>query len=168
MDAQLLGPILKETVESSYTLLSSQLDNVSSAKAPAPGKWSAKQLVGHLVDSASNNHQRFVRANFKDDLCFPAYQQEAWVVLQDYQNMDWQALLTLWRSFNLLIVRVMEQTPPKILTKARQKHNLDKIAFYRIPANQAVTLAYFMEDYIKHLEHHILQILPDYTPLTSK
>ncbi|MEM6381002.1 MAG: DinB family protein, partial [Bacteroidota bacterium] len=73
MDAQLLGPTLVKTVEKSFQLLRDRLDDERSAKSPAPGKWSPKQLIGHLIDSASNNHQRFVRANFKDDLCFPGY-----------------------------------------------------------------------------------------------
>lgn len=168
MDTQLLGPTLRKAIKTSYASLSKQLDNTSSAKSPAPGKWSPKQLIGHLIDSASNNHQRFVRANFKDDLRFQGYQQEAWVVLQDYQNMDWEELLNLWRSFNLLIARVMEQTPPEKLIRMHQKHDLDKIAFYRVEAGQPATLAYFMEDYIKHLEHHVLQILPDYSALVPQ
>ena len=119
-------------------------------------------MIGHLNDSASNNHQRFVRANFKDDLCFPGYRLEEWVTLQDYQHSSWQELLELWRSFNLLIAQVMQQTPEEKLEKSRTEHDLDKIAFFRVPPDQPVTLAYFMEDYIKHLEHHIIQILPDY------
>lgn len=168
MEAQSLGSILKKTVEASYPLLQSQLDNDKSSKAPAPGKWSPKQLIGHLIDSASNNHQRFVRANFKEDLCFPGYLQEEWVELQDYQHMDWNDLLVLWRSFNLLIAEVMTKTPTEKLLQARVEHDLDKIAFYRIPSDQPATLGYFMEDYIKHLEHHLIQILPDYQPLIPK
>ena len=55
------------------------LSDAEAAKAPAPGKWSPKQVLGHLIDSASNNHQRFVRAQFTDDLVFAGYQQEPWV-----------------------------------------------------------------------------------------
>jgi hypothetical protein len=168
METQKLGTSLKNTVEKAYQRLHKELDEASSSKAPAPGKWSPKQVIGHLVDSASNNHQRFVRANFKNDLCFAGYRQAEWVELQDYQHMDWQELLVLWRSFNLLIARVMEQTPAEILRAERQKHDLDKIAFYRVATGQPATLAYFMEDYIIHLEHHLAQVLSGYERLFNQ
>ena len=59
----------------------------------APGKWSPQEIIGHLVDSASNNHGRFVRAQLADDLTFPGYDQEAWVRMQKYAESDWRALL---------------------------------------------------------------------------
>ncbi len=65
------------------------IDETKSARRPAPGKWSPKEIIGHLIDSASNNHQRFVRAQFQDHLIFPGYNQEAWVEAQDYQNSQW-------------------------------------------------------------------------------
>ena len=64
----------------------------------APGKWSPQEIIGHLVDSASNNHGRFVRAQLHDDLIFPGYDQEAWVRMQDYVSSDWVALIALWRG----------------------------------------------------------------------
>ncbi|PYS75272.1 MAG: DinB family protein, partial [Acidobacteria bacterium] len=77
---------------------------ISEEEASAPraeGKWSPKEIVGHLIDSASNNHQRFVRAQFTDHLVFPAYEQEAWVRAQGYKDEPWPLLVELWRSFNL-------------------------------------------------------------------
>ena len=62
------------------------------------GGWSRKELVGHLIDSASNNHQRFVRAALGDSLEFPGYEQEGWQRLQAAQAVSWQTLLTLWRT----------------------------------------------------------------------
>ena len=69
-----------------------------------PGKWCAREVIGHLIDSASNNHQRFVRAQFKDDLLFDGYEQDAWVSLQRYSEAPWSELIDLWRYFNLHIV----------------------------------------------------------------
>ena len=89
----------------------SAISDADAAKPPAPGKWSPKQVIGHLIDSASNNHQRFVRANFTDDLIFPGYDQERWVSLGQYADAPWESLVTLWREFNLQIARVMEATP---------------------------------------------------------
>ena len=70
---------------------------------PNPGDWSVKEIVGHLVDSASNNHQRFVRLQIADNLAFPDYSQDndAWVSIQSYQIAPWDDLLALWRYFNL-------------------------------------------------------------------
>ena len=68
------------------------------SKRPAPGKWSAKEIIGHLVDSAANNHQRFVRAQLQDDLVFAGYEQDAWVAAQRYGDAPWVELVVLWRA----------------------------------------------------------------------
>ena len=77
----------------------------------AEDKWSPKEIVGHLIDSASNNHQRFVRAQFTDHLVFPGYEQESWVRAQGYRDEPWPLLVELWRSFNLHLAHVMERSP---------------------------------------------------------
>ena len=77
-------------------------------RSPKPGKWSPSEIIGHLIDSASNNHQRFVRAQFQDDLVFPGYEQDAWVDTQKYRDAPWHEIVTLWRHVNLHIARVME------------------------------------------------------------
>jgi hypothetical protein len=143
-----------------------RLDDQQAAQAPAPGKWSPKQIIGHLIDSASNNHQRFMRAQFTDDLIFPGYQQEAWVKLQDYAAADWSNLVQLWYYFNWQIARVIDHVPDEKRHLLRPKHNLHQIAMYRIPTDQPATLEYFMLDYVQHLEGHIKQILLDYEAIT--
>src|SRR4051812_38219967 len=99
------------------------------ARFPAPGKWSRKQILGHLIDSASNNHQRFVRAQLSDDLVFPTYDQERWVDVQRYADAPWLSLLTLFREYNLQIARVMDATPEEVRSAYRVHHNLHQIAF---------------------------------------
>jgi hypothetical protein len=155
--AQLLQSII-DTVR--LNLLA--LDEKRVALPLAPGKWSPKQIIGHLIDSASNNHQRFVRAQFTEDLVFVGYQQEEWVLLQDYASADWAHLVNLWYYFNWQIARVIELTPKIESEKLRPKHNLHQIAMHSIPAEEPATLAYFMRDYVKHLENHLQQIFPDY------
>ena len=129
------------------------------ARSPAPGKWSPKEIVGHLIDSASNNHQRFVRAAWQDDLVFSTYAQDGWVEIQGYRSADWRDLVTLWASFNRHVARVMMSMPDDVRTRMRACHNLDRIAWRPVPATQPVTLDYFMDDYVGHLEHHLRQVL---------
>src|SRR5688572_12918466 len=104
------------------------LGDASSAQRPAPGKWSPREIVGHLIDSASNNHQRFVRAQFRDDLIFPGYEQDRLVDVQQYQDAPWQELVGLWASFNRHIARVMASAPESVRLKPRRAHNLHQLA----------------------------------------
>lgn len=129
------------------------------ASARENDKWSKKEILGHLIDSASNNHQRFVRAQFTDDLVFPGYDQDEWVCVQDYQNLNWHTLVELWKNFNFLIIHLLSRIPEEDLKKTRVRHNLDQIAWKEIPANVPATLEYFVKDYFGHLRHHLKQIL---------
>src|SRR3982751_6812785 len=79
---------------------------------PKPGAWSAKEIIGHLIDSAANNHQRFVRANSQDDLIFPGYAQDDWVRLQAYAVAPWADIVTLWQGDNQPPVSGIEPAPP--------------------------------------------------------
>jgi hypothetical protein len=137
--------------------LSAMADDAT-AMRPAPGKWSPREIIGHLVDSASNNHQRFVRAMFQDDLVFVGYAQDDWVASQHYQDAPWTDLVTLWASFNRHLARVMCRVPEPVRTKAHARHNLDRLAFRPVPASSPATLDYFMNDYVQHLRHHLAQI----------
>src|SRR5688572_21889607 len=66
----------------------------------ANGKWSSRQVLGHLIDSAVNNHHRFIRAQQESPLVFPAYAQQAWVELQGYQDREWTELVSFWYACN--------------------------------------------------------------------
>jgi hypothetical protein len=149
---------LRAVIAASEPLLA-ELPDTDTARHPAPGKWSPREVIGHLIDSASNNHQRFVRAASQDDLVFPGYEQDRWVELQDYQNAAWTELISLWAAFNRHIARVMAAVPESARLRARTRHNLDQIAWRVVPTTEAATLDYFMMDYVDHLEHHLRQIL---------
>ena len=125
---------------------------------PRPGGWSAREIIGHLIDSASNNHGRFVRAALGDSMVFPTYDQEAWVALQRYHDEDWLQLLRRWESFNDQVVRAIQHIPSVQLTAPRVEHNLDRVAWKTVPADKPVTLEYLVRDYIGHLRHHLAQI----------
>jgi len=134
--------------------------DIEAAARPAPGKWSRKEIIGHLIDSASNNHGRFVRAQLQDDLIFAGYDQEEWVRAQRYQERPWPDLVRLWQAFNHHIAAVMETADPQAVTRPRARHNLDQLAWRSVSAMQSTTLEYFMRDYVEHLQHHLGQALP--------
>jgi len=154
------GARLREAVERRSPALRAISDDASRLPR-APGKWSPREVLGHLIDSASNNHQRFVRARFQEDLVFPGYAQDEWVKGQNYGGAPWAELVELWRLYNLHLARVMEATPEVHLTRERLRHNFDQIAFRTIPAESPATLGYLFDDYVAHLEHHLDQILPE-------
>ena len=137
------------------------MSETQSRQKSSPEDWSPAEVLGHLIDSAANNHQRFVRAQFTDDLVFPGYEQDAWVATQKYQDAPWDELLTLWRTFNLHIARVMELASAEARLRPRVRHNLDELAWKPVPRDKPATLEYFMEDYVDHLQHHLNQIIPD-------
>ena len=150
---------LRETVAAVTPRLLA-LSESEASRQPAPGKWSPKEVIGHLVDSASNNHQRFVRAGFTEDLVFPGYQQEEWVKAQHYGTAPWTELVGLWSNFNLHLARVIGATPADVRQKPRVRHNLPELAWKAVPQHEPATLEYFMRDYVDHLRHHIAQIFP--------
>jgi hypothetical protein len=146
------------TVEAAANALL-QIPIAQSQTPRAAGKWSPKEIIGHLIDSASNNHQRFVRAQFTDDLVFAGYEQEGWVRAQNYQGEDWIDLVQLWRLYNQHILHLISVVPEDTRMKLRHKHNLHQIASDNLSENEPVTLDWFMRDYVDHMKKHLRQIL---------
>ena len=124
------------------------LSDAESSTRPAPDKWSKKEVLGHLIDSASNNHQRFVRAQLSSEIRLPEYQQEDWVRSQSYQTESWENLVQLWRSFNMHLLHVGTLIPGE---------RLSSMCF--IGTNEPVTLEFIFIDYVRHVKHHLQQIL---------
>jgi len=117
-------------------------------KKPAPNKWSKKEILGHLIDSAANNHQRFVRMQLENNLKLPSYQQVEWVSLQHYNTESWNELIRLWEAYNLHLLHILwNLNPGKLLNTAI------------IGTNDEATLEFIIEDYVGHLKHHLEQII---------
>lgn len=128
------------------------------SRKSSANEWSAKQILGHLIDSAANNHQRFVRGQFTDHLEFSGYEQEAWVSAQKYNDESWPAVIDLWRAYNMHLLHVFSVIPQQVLTQRRDKHSLDQIAFKAVDRSAPATLEYLIRDYVDHLKHHLDQI----------
>lgn len=132
-----------------------------SRRKTSPDDWAPIEILGHLIDSAANNHQRFVRAQFTDDLVFSGYEQNQWVSSQRYRDEPWPDVIQLWNAYNLHLVHVASQIPEDVLTKSRSPHTLDQIAFKLVDKNEPATLEYLIRDYVVHLRHHLDQIFDE-------
>jgi hypothetical protein len=117
------------------------------ATRPAPGKWSPKEELGHLLDSAVNNHQRLVRAQLAEQPALPGYEQQSWVAVHHYQERDWRELIGLWRAFNQQLLAVAEALP-----EAGWRRTCT------VADSEPLTLAFIFDDYVDHMLHHLRHI----------
>jgi hypothetical protein len=118
------------------------------AGVPAlPGGWSRKQAIGHLIDSASNNHQRFVRAALAGSLVWPNYDQDGCVRIQAFQEASWPMLLDVWETLNRLLVHVLEHLPAQ-----------SAVASCRIGDHDPIPLDRLARQYVDHMRHHLDQM----------
>jgi hypothetical protein len=116
-------------------------------RSRGPGRWVAKEILGHLIDSAVNNHMRFVRAQIVSPLVMPDYEQEAWVAIQRYRERPWAELVDLWVALNRHLAVVMEGVPAEKLQTP-----------CRIGDGEPGTLESLLRHYLEHLKHHLEQL----------
>jgi hypothetical protein len=111
-----------------------------------------EQVLGHLIDSAANNHQRFVRAQEGRALAFPGYAQDDWVRSQHYEERPWEDLTSFWYAYNRHLAHVIARIPDD-----------RRSVSCSVGSNAPVTLGFLVHDYLVHLRHHLgqLQALPD-------
>jgi hypothetical protein len=113
---------------------------------PAADKWSRKEILGHLIDSAANNHQRLVRLQLENEISLPGYEQDGWVRVSRYQDLPWTDLIALWAAYNRHLATIIESIDP-----SARDH------VWHSPGGD-VTLEFIATDYVHHLRHHLQQI----------
>ncbi len=112
---------------------------------PSPLKWSKKEIIGHMVDSAMSNIRRFIVAQYENEPHI-VYKQDNWVNLSNYQNYNSSELIQLWYLLNKHLANILKNIPEedlKLKCKTEDVH----------------TLEWLSEDYLKHLKHHLHQVL---------
>lgn len=137
---------LREVVRATVPQLA-RLSDKDAEQPWQPGKWTRKQLVSHLIDSASNNHQRFTRAALAVPLTFPGYDQNGLTALQQPDALRWVTLVALWESYNEFLAHVIEHLPEKAAETP-----------CAIGGDVSGTLSFLTRDYLEHLKHHVNQL----------
>jgi len=124
-----------------------RIEDGDAGAAALSGGWSRKQVIGHLIDSASNNHQRFVRAALAGALVWPGYDQDGCVKVQAFQEAPWPMLVDAWEGMNRLLAHVLTHLPAAAAS-----------APCRIGDHAAIPLAELAAQYVTHLRHHLDQL----------
>ena len=122
-----------------------QISEEKMSEKPSPDKWSKKEIIGHLIDSATNNQQRFVRGQFE---VIPeiSYDQNKWNQYNFYQQIASNQIITFWSSYNKQLIEILKRMPPANLKK-------------QIKVGEKIfTIEFLITDYVEHLEHHLKQV----------
>ena len=137
---------LKEIAAKAPALLTA-ISADEAAKHPVPGKWSKQQELGHLVDSACNNHQRIVRAQLEKEPSLPGYDGNRWVMLHNYGAMEWNEIIECWRTVSQQLIRAASAISPQ----AGERR-------LTVGRGDPITLGFLVKDYVDHLLHHLRHI----------
>jgi len=137
---------LIKTVETFYKKYKSTDDKKASIK-PEPNEWSLKEIMGHLINSASNNHQRFIGLQFVTEMTLPEYQkyQIDWIGVEKMNDLRISDLLLLWKQYNILIAHIIETV------------NKEKLGNYLLSGDKKMALEFLITDYFRHLKDHLVQ-----------
>lgn len=124
--------------------------NADEARTTEPardGGWCAREILGHLVDSACNNHRRFVIGQDAPPVVFQGYNQDDWVGRQEYAQVPFHDLVELWGTYNRHLAHLIAVTPESAFANSGTG-----------PDGDTVTLGFLMHDYVRHLRHHLGQL----------
>ena len=138
--------VLRELLEQLPGRLA-ELDTTTIEYKAAPNSWSIKEELGHLLDSAANNHQRIVRTQLEEKPPMPTYDGDEWVALHRYQQREWRSLIELWVALNRQLLAAAENVPED------GWHRTCTIA-----DSPPITLRFVFDDYVRHMLHHLRHI----------
>jgi DinB superfamily len=122
-------------------------DNDRVESKPTPSAWSPKEELGHLLDSAANNHQRIVRTQLQDNPAMPGYEQNRWVAMHAYQRREWKELIEAWEALNRQLLAAAEAVPDSAWSRT-----------LTVAGSEPLTLQFVFEDYVVHMLHHLKHI----------
>jgi len=125
-----------------------EIPDAEASREPGPGRWSKKEILGHLIDSAANNHQRIVRTLIEPGIDFPAYRQESWVSVQGYGTEAWADIVYLWLLLNRHLLHIIRTIP-----ESGFSHEC------AVGGKPPMALAILIAGYMDHLDHHLGQVL---------
>ncbi len=157
MSACMLGYSADRIAEIADQLFDLQDSKMS--KARVEGGWSRKEILGHLIDSASVNHQRIIESVLSGSIVFSGYAHRDWVRMNGYQDADWEELVTLWCAMNMQLCVMVEGLDSGVVDAVHSEHSYATTAFRELSSDEPSTLGYLIEDYFAHLEYHLAQIL---------
>src|SRR5271166_1270997 len=124
-----------------------KLSQETVAGKPTQSTWSPKEELGHLLDSAANNHQRIVRAQLENNPAMPGYEQNRWVAVHAYEGRDWGELIDLWQALNRQLLVAAEAVPDSAWSRT-----------LTVAGSEPLTLKFVFEDYLMHMLHHLQHI----------
>jgi hypothetical protein len=136
--ARELSEIVSNHYEKYYNL-----DDQKASVILSADKWSLKEIIGHLIDSASNNHQRFVRLHINNKIDFPIYHYD-WISIENFNSMKFTDLISLWKYFNILLSHIINNVTD------------DKLSNIWETGGTKLTLKFIITDYLRHIKEHIM------------
>jgi hypothetical protein len=149
---------MKNTVQeldqiiSQFKVKISAFSEADFAAKPLPNKWSKKEVLGHLIDSAHNNLRRFICGQYETSPSKIAYDQDFWVAANNYQHLSKEDVIQLWVLMNTQIATVLLQM---------NESNYAKVSNVGTTETKLYSLQFLAEDYVRHLKHHLNQIISE-------
>jgi hypothetical protein len=155
-NAQQIASDLRSAVDEGVRLLSDVPESLTTVRA-VEGEWCAREIVGHLIDSACNNHRRFIVNQTLATLSVEPYEQNDWITRQRYAEEPFADLVALWAAYNRHLAHVIEAMPDDVLCQPRGPAAGRGFAY--VPVDSATaSIALLAQDYVGHIRHHFRQL----------